>query len=84
MLNALGYAYLQVANFDEAINVFKENVKRNPFSSNVYDSLGEAYEKNNQTNLARKNYQKAYDLGKMQHHVNTEIYKTNLDRLNQH
>lgn len=82
VLNALGYAYLQVANFDAAIDVFKENVKRNPYSSNVYDSLGEAYEKNNQLTLARKNYQKAYDMGKAQNHRNTQIYKTNLDRVN--
>ncbi|MFA9390011.1 MAG: alpha/beta hydrolase-fold protein [Prolixibacteraceae bacterium] len=81
VLNALGYAYLQVSNFDDAIAVFKENIKRNPISSNVYDSLGEAYEKNHQLGLARKNYQKAYDLGKSQNHRNTSVYKVNLERM---
>lgn len=83
MLNILGYTYLQNGDIENAIMVFKENVKRYPGSSNVYDSLGEAYENNNQLDLARENYQKAYDLGKEQDHVNTEIYLKNLNRVSQ-
>ena len=56
----LGYNYLQKEDVKNAINVFEENVKRYPKSANVYDSMGEAYENNNQFKLAAKNYQKAY------------------------
>lgn len=81
VINTLGYFYLQKENYDEAINIFKENVKRNPLAPNTYDSLGEAYEKNNQLELAKKNYQKAYDLGMEQKNGNTPIFKTNLERI---
>lgn len=83
VLNMLGYTYLQKQDIENAITVFVENVKRYPKSSNVYDSLGEAYENNNQLKLAEKNYQKAYDLGITQLSGNTLIYKKNLDRVQQ-
>jgi len=35
-------------------------VKRFPESANVYDSLGEGYEKNEQFELAEENYAKAF------------------------
>ena len=77
----LGYTYLQKKDYENAIKIFTENVKRYPESANVYDSLGEAYENNNQLKLARKNYQKAYDLGVVQLDGNTLIYKKNLERV---
>jgi len=79
-INRIGYNYLQIENYDKAIEIFKENVKRFPNSANVYDSLGEAYEKNKQLKLAIKNYQKAYELGIEQNHGFTNIFKKNLDR----
>jgi len=81
VINILGYTYLQKKDIDNAIKVFAENVKRYPKSANVYDSLGEAYENNNQLKLAKKNYQKAYDLGVLEQSRNTLIYKKNLDRV---
>ena len=83
IVNMLGYNYLQNQNIENAIMVFIENVKRYPNSSNVYDSLGEAYETNNQLELARDNYQKAYDLGREQNNINTSIYQKNLNRVQQ-
>ena len=83
VINILGYTYLQKQNIEKAIIFFTENTKRYPKSSNVYDSLGEAYENNNQLELAKKNYQKAYDLGKAQNHINTPIYLKNLNRVTQ-
>jgi beta-lactamase regulating signal transducer with metallopeptidase domain len=41
--NSLGYAFLYLEKTDEAIAVFKLNVKEYPDSWNCYDSLGEAY-----------------------------------------
>ncbi len=79
----MGYIFLQNKDFENTISVFTENVKRYPKLSNVYDSLGEAYEKNNQLKRAAKNYQKAYDLGIKELSGYTLIYKKNLDRVQQ-
>ena len=80
-INLLGYNYLQAGETSEAIKVFQENVKRFPNSANVYDSLGEAYENNDQLKLAKENYSKAYKLGIEQGLATATIYKTNLDRV---
>ena len=80
-INLLGYYYLNNKEFDKAIKVFKENVKRFPASSNVYDSLGEAYEKNGQLDQAKKNYAKACKLAEKEAHINLIIYKNNLERI---
>ena len=82
-INQLGYNYLQSENIDAAIEVFSENVKRFPKSANVYDSLGEAYENSGQLDLARENYKKAVELGKVNKNPNTEVYKKNLDRVSE-
>ncbi len=81
VINLLGYRYLQNNDAAKAIEVFQENVKRYPDSANVYDSLGEAYETNNQLDLAKKNYQKAADLGVKNNDPNTAIYQKNLERV---
>jgi tetratricopeptide (TPR) repeat protein len=80
-INQLGYRYLQINDFENAIRIFKENVKRYPKSANVYDSLGEAYEKSGQMGLAETNYQKAYDLGLQSGHPNTEVFHAHLLRV---
>lgn len=61
-MNALGYRYLQNEKVNEAIELFKLNVIAYPNSANVYDSLGEAYLKGGQKDLALKNYEKALEL----------------------
>ena len=83
IINIIGYTYLRNQDMGNAIKIFTENVKRFPKSANVYDSLGEAYETNNQFELAEKNYQMAYDLGKAQNHRNTLIFQKNLIRVQQ-
>ena len=47
---------------DEAIEVFKMNVEDYPDSSNVYDSLGEAYEMKGDKEQAIKNYKRSVEL----------------------
>jgi CubicO group peptidase (beta-lactamase class C family) len=62
-LNMMGYYYLYELNdIDTAIELFKLNVVSYPASSNVYDSLGEAYKVKGDNELAIKNYKKSYDL----------------------
>ena len=80
-VNYIGYTHLGNNEIDKAIEVFVENVKRYPKSANVYDSLGEAYERNNQLGLASQNYQKAYDLGIKLSDPNVFVYKQNLERV---
>jgi tetratricopeptide (TPR) repeat protein len=81
VINALGYRYLQAGDHDNAIGVFKENVKRYPESANVYDSLGEAYETHGDTEKAAKNYKKAVKLGETNGDANLPVYQTNLKRV---
>ena len=83
LINLMGYTYLQNGNNDEAIRVFKENIKRYPNSPNVYDSLGETYETNGQLNLAKENYKKAYDLALEQDNPFLNIFQANYERVKQ-
>jgi len=61
-MNWVGYQLLGKKRFDEAIEILKLNAETFPDSSNVYDSLGEAYLKSGETQLSIKNYRKAVEL----------------------
>jgi predicted Zn-dependent protease len=58
----LGLVYLQAGNNKAAIDLLKLNATAYPDSPNVYDSLGDAYLADGQTDLARQNAQKTLDL----------------------
>jgi len=81
LVNQYGYQLLGEKKFDEAIDVFKSNCEQHPNSANVYDSLGEAYEKSGRFDQARLNYEKAYALGRERGDPNTEIFKANFERV---
>lgn len=61
-LNTLGYKALREKNFEEAKAIFKINTALYPNSSNVYDSLAEAYMKSGDTLKAIENYKKSLTL----------------------
>ena len=61
-LNDLGYTLLREKRMIEAIAVFKLNTELYPQSSNVYDSLGEAYMANGDKEQAATSYKKALEL----------------------
>ena len=61
-LNGLGYGFLRAKKLPEAIAYFKLNVEFYPKSSNVYDSLGEAYMAQGEKELAIANYKKSLEL----------------------
>ena len=61
-LNDLGYKLLQRKQFHDAIRIFQLNVETYPKSSNVYDSLGEAYMDDGDKSLAITNYKKSLSL----------------------
>ncbi|WP_452222508.1 tetratricopeptide repeat protein [Lacinutrix salivirga] len=54
--NKFGYKLLKKDNYNDAIAVFKMNVALHPTSSNVYDSLAEAYLKSGDSLQAYTNY----------------------------
>ena len=61
-LNSLGYELIRAKKFKEAIRILQLNVEAYPKSSNVYDSLGEAYMDDGDKALAIANYQKSLEL----------------------
>jgi len=61
-LNTLGYVLLAAERYDEAILAFKLNTLMYPESANTYDSLGEAYLKVENRELAINNYIKSLQL----------------------
>lgn len=60
--NRLGYNLMNQQKYNEAIEIFKLNVKLHPNSWNVYDSLGEAYMRAGNKELAIHNYKKSLEL----------------------
>jgi len=78
LVNLLGYQYLAKGRVKKALHSFKYNVENFPESPNTYDSLGEAYEKANNLNLARRNYIIAVKKGEKMSDRNTAIYKKHL------
>lgn len=61
-INNLGYSLLQQGKLAEATALLKLNVEFYPAAWNTYDSLGEAYLKGGQKDLAISNYKKSLEL----------------------
>jgi tetratricopeptide (TPR) repeat protein len=58
-LNAYGYDLMGSGKINDAIDIFKMNVKRYPNSWNTYDSLGEAFQISGDKKQALTNYKTA-------------------------
>jgi hypothetical protein len=61
-INNLGYQLLGEKKYDEALALFRQNVKEHPASLNVYDSLGEALAMTGDKKGAIENYSKALSM----------------------
>src|SRR5690349_11811427 len=61
-LNNIGYGLLRDGKTQDAIELFKSNVRFFPDSWNVYDSLGEVYAAAGEKDLAIQNYEKSPEL----------------------
>ncbi len=61
-INLLGYQLLGQKKTDEAIAIFRKNIKDHPASWNTYDSLAEALAAKGDTKAAIENYNKALTL----------------------
>lgn len=79
-LNEFGYDFLYSEKPKYALEFFKENAKRNPYSSNVWDSLGEAYLVYEDYENAIACYKEAVKLGEQINHRSLESYKENLKK----
>ncbi|RZK40734.1 MAG: serine hydrolase [Pedobacter sp.] len=62
-LNRLGYELLRSGKNDESIAIFKLATTEFPKNANLFDSLGEAYYKSKQYDLALQSYNMAISLG---------------------
>ncbi len=60
--NSLGYRLMENGKINDAIEIFNINAELYTKSSNVYDSLGEAYMKADNRALAIQNYKKSLEL----------------------
>ncbi|MDY8136050.1 serine hydrolase domain-containing protein [Aquimarina sp. 2201CG5-10] len=79
-LNYVGYELMKEGKVDYAITIFKLNTILFSDIPNVYDSLAEAYENNNQYKLALKNYEQAVKIAKKRSHKSLSSFQSNLDR----
>jgi tetratricopeptide (TPR) repeat protein len=61
-LNTIGYKLMNKKRLDDAIKIFELNTQMFPLSSNVYDSLGEAYYAKGDFPLSLINYKKSLAL----------------------
>ncbi len=80
-LNAIGYQLLQGGNTRKAIDIFKYNVELHPYSANVYDSLGDAYDAHGKKKKALENYKKAVSIGEKTDDPSLAVFKNNVERL---
>ena len=61
-MNSLAYEYLNRKQVKEALALFKLNMEAHPWSSNVYDSYGEALMADHQYELAVENYRRSVEM----------------------
>jgi hypothetical protein len=62
IINNFAYEELNKGNIQEAIKLFKHNIKQNPNSANAFDSITDAYEKAGMLNEAMASIEKAVEL----------------------
>ena len=76
-LNSLGYRLLNAKKFKDAIRILQLNAEAYPQSSNVYDSLGEAYMDDGNKPLAIANYRKSVQLNPKNRNAVVYLQKLN-------
>jgi CubicO group peptidase (beta-lactamase class C family)/predicted transcriptional regulator YdeE len=81
-LNGLGYRLLYGGMEQDSVKVFQKNVEEYPQSSNVYDSLGEAYMKTGQKDQAIQNYEKSLQLNPKNQNAVEQLEKLKGETMN--
>lgn len=82
MLNRLGYYFIRGEKLEASLRIFQLNVELYPHSSNVYDSLGEAYYKVGNYRLAIENYKKSLERIDPDNILAKKRVKQIIDRIN--
>lgn len=77
-LNEYGYYFLQSDNSNYALDFFIENTLKHPYSSNTWDSLGEAYVFYNEYQKAIDCFKRAIKIAEKVSHSSLSLYKENL------
>jgi len=80
LLNSYGWNFLRNGKHEEAIKIFKENVRRFPNSPDAYNFLGEGYLAAGNTEMAVKSYEIAVELA-TKFSGNVEFLKSRLDSI---
>lgn len=80
-LNVIGYHLMYKGRLADAIIVMQANLRLFPDEPNCNDSLGDAYERNNQKDLALSQYERASQKGKEKNDPNLQVYERNFQRL---
>jgi nicotinamidase-related amidase len=80
-LNVIGYNLIFKDRVADAIIVMKANLRLFPEEPNCYDSLGDAFERDNQKDLALSHYERAYLKAKEKNDPNLQVYEKNFRRL---
>ena len=78
-INNVGYQLSSLNKTADAIRIFQLNVQLHPQSWNVYDSLGEAFMKNGDKQLAIQNYTKSLDLNPKNNNATQMLKKLQSD-----
>jgi predicted alpha/beta superfamily hydrolase len=79
-LNLFAYRLLAGGRNEEAVAAFRRNIELYPDSANVYDSLGEALEKQGDVDEAIRNYDQAARTAATNRDPLLEVFMRNLER----
>lgn len=81
LLNSYGWGYVRSGKPEEAIKVFKENVRRFPDSPDTYNFLGEGYLAAGNVEMAIKSYEKAVELATTFKNGNVDFLKRRIESI---
>jgi predicted alpha/beta superfamily hydrolase len=81
LLNSFGWGYIRAGKVEEAIKVFKENVRRFPNSPDAYNLLGEGYLAAGNIEMAIKSYEKAVELAMTFKSGNIDFLKRRIESI---
>lgn len=81
LLNSLGWGYVRDGKHEEALKIFKENVRRFPNSPDAYNYLGEGYLASGKIEMAIKSYEKAVELATTFKTGNVEFFKRRIESI---
>jgi tetratricopeptide (TPR) repeat protein len=80
-LNTIGYLFLQEDQFDRARRYFERNAELHPRVANVFDSLGEACERQGDIEAARRHYTRAAEIARESEDRLQSFYESRLSNL---